>query len=176
MGDRRGKTRERLDGFSWSTWAERAVVRALEIPQAETIEGALLHGQSTSIIAFTIARAVGYLAGTQRSPEMPEALRAWLDGVTTDDKPHEGERLGGLSWGAWAQRASGLAMEIGAERVIEGGLLAGQPLWKVAVTIARAIAYLAGVERAPELAAGLHTWLQGSPRLPGSVPVEEHAR
>lgn len=39
MGHRRGKTRERLDGFSSSMWGERAVARALEVPKAETIGG-----------------------------------------------------------------------------------------------------------------------------------------
>ncbi len=175
MSEKGTSRRERLDGFSWAMWAERAVVRALDIPPSETIEGALLHGERTSHVALTIARAVGYVAGTQRAPELPEALRAWLDAVAMGDRPHEGARLGGLSWSAWAQRASVLALEIEEGRTVDGVLLRGLPLWKVAVTVARAVAYLSGAERAPELAAGLRLWLQGGPGVASCAGVEERA-
>src|SRR5690348_12091857 len=104
--------KQRLGGLSWGMWAERAVVRALEIDPKTMVDGALLNAESASQVALLIARAIGYLTGTQRSPELPEGVRVWLDSVSMRDAAAKGTRLGGLFWGEWAERASLIAMEL----------------------------------------------------------------
>lgn len=175
MGDQKDAVRKRLDGFSWGLWAERAVVRALDIAPSERVTDALLHGAPLASMALLIARAVGYLAGTQHAPDMPASLRGWLDSVSMGEPPSRGPRLGGLSWDGWARRAAVLAVEIEPDRTLEAGPLAGLPLWKVAITIARSVAFLSGAERAPELASGLRDWLTGAATPQATTPQEEQA-
>lgn len=155
----------RMKAVSWGIWAERAVVRALEIAPDNHIQAGLLFGQPTSHVALTIARAVGYLAGTQRAPDLPPPIRAWLDQVGMNDSSTNGARLGGLSWSEWAERAAVVALEIDPELKVEGPTLQGQDVWEVAITIARAVACLAGARRAWGLPVEIGDWLQGAPRL-----------
>ncbi|MBK8254973.1 MAG: hypothetical protein IPK82_20235 [Polyangiaceae bacterium] len=109
------------------------------------------------------ARSIGYLNGTQDAPELAVSLRTWLLQVGNAD-PHNGKqnRLGGLSWADWARRAVVMAFEVDEDEVLDGALLTGQPLWIMAITVARSIAYLAGIDRSPELAEGVKAWLDGA--------------
>lgn len=157
--------RTRVHAISCGIWAERAVVRALEIDPDSRIQSGLLFGQPTAQIALTIARAVGYLAGTQRAPELAPEIRAWIDQVAKSDGTLPGGRLGNLSWPEWAERASIMALEIGAEVKVESIPLRGQRLWEIAITIARAVACIVGRRRECALPAELIPWLQGAPPL-----------
>lgn len=177
--------RARMHAVSWGIWAERAVVRALEIDPDHCIQAGLLYGQPVSQVAFVIARAVGYLVGTQRAPDLPEEIRAWIDRVASCDGSAIGTRLGGLSPAEWAERAAVMALEIDAGVKIAGGPLHGEHLWEVAITIARAVGGLAGTRRTLALPVEVIEWLHGAPlqgaqqqgrTSEGAVPAKEDAR
>lgn len=172
--------RTRMHAVSWGLWAERAVVRALEIDPNSHIRDGLLIGQPTSEVAFVIARAVGYLAGTQRAPDLPLELRGWIDGVGMCDGHTAGMRLGSLSWEEWGDRAAGAALELDGDARIASSPLRGEHLWQVAIAIARSVACLAGTRRIWALPAELIEWLQAPPRLgavrPQAVSAKEEAR
>lgn len=149
---------------SWGIWAERSVVRALELdPESYIVEG-LLCGQPVSQVALAIARAVGYLSGTQRAPDLCAPIRAWIDRVAMVFGDPKDSRLGGLSWGEWAERASVVALEIDPEQRVDSMLLHGQFVWELAILIARTIACLAGVRRMSILPEEVRDWLQQSIR------------
>lgn len=167
----------RTGALSWGIWAERAVVRALDLDPNETIQAGLLHGQRTAPVTLVIARVVGYLAGTQQAPDLPPSLRAWLEtiGMTSEIGAQAGvkaDRLGGLSWAHWAERAAILALEIDPHATVESSPLRGAPLWEVAVTIGRAVGYLAGSKRFWTLPPEVVRWLH---RVPESLSVHEKA-
>lgn len=157
--------RPRTGPYSWGLWAERAVIRALDIDPDNYVQNGLLCGQSTSQVALVIARAIGYLAGTQRSPELGEHIRNWLDHVGLVEPTQQGSRLGGLAWADWAERASLVAMEIDPGLKMQTPLLYGQYVWEVAIAISRAVAFFAGVRKLNSLPIELHEWLQKAPRL-----------
>ncbi|MEZ4308135.1 MAG: hypothetical protein R3F14_08830 [Polyangiaceae bacterium] len=162
---REDKSSLRGSQMSWAVWAERALVRALEIEPREVIQGGLLTGESTSQVTLTIARAVGYIAGAHRAPDLAPELRAWIDRVTPGLEGPAKNRLGGLSWAEWAERAAVIALEIESDLKLEGSMLAGQYAWEVAIVIARAIGCLAGVRREWGVPVEVRAWLQGGPRL-----------
>ena len=70
-----------------------------------------------------------------------------------------GSRISVVSWGVWAELATIRALEIDPMSRIHTGLLSGQPTSHVALTIARAVSYLAGTQSAPDLSAGLRAWI-----------------
>ncbi|MEZ4301925.1 MAG: hypothetical protein R3B70_43735 [Polyangiaceae bacterium] len=151
--------------LSWAVWAERALVRAMEIEPDDVIHGGLLTGQPTAQVTLTIARSVGYIVGAHRAPDLAPQLRAWIDHVSPGAMLKTGNRLGGLSWAEWAERAAVIALEIEPDVKMVGPLLEGQYVWEVAMVIARTIGFLAGVRREWGVPAEVRAWLQGAPRL-----------
>lgn len=172
-------TRLRVAPPSWGLWAERAVIRALDIDPDSFIREGLLCGQSTSNVALMIARSIGYLTGTQAAPDVCAPIREWLDRVGMVECAQRGSRLGGLSWAEWAERASLVAMEIDPRIKVQSVLLYGQFVWEAAITISRSVAFLAGARKLSGLPLELHDWLQTSPKLGTADEInanEEKAR
>lgn len=157
----------RLNVPYWGIWAERAVVRAMEIDPDQIVVAGLLHGQPTWQVTLTIARAVGYLAGTQRAPELDPAVRAWIDHVGLATGTTAGPRLGAFSWGEWADRAAIIALEVDGRIKMTSALLRGEGMWEVAMTIARSVGCLAGTRRILALPPEVLEWLHVGPRPDG---------
>jgi hypothetical protein len=159
----------RADFNQWGLWAERAVVRALDLDPNGRLQGGLLGGQSSRQIALTIARAIGYLAGTQRAPELPTPILAWLDQVAaTKGDPTQGRR-GGLSWKDWPKPAAEAAFAMDRTLSLQWSSGLRAPVWQLALLIVSVVADLAGRSMKNLLPDEVASWIERLPRTRAAV-------